>query len=217
MIQSRLVAALLVLVSVVSPRADNELLSEEQALGYAGLWIHGVSSVPDEERLLVAADRGAIALYAALLEGRRTGTFHRQTALWWVAESGDPAYVPLLLRLATDEADDLEYWPAVYGLAKSASVPAARERLLALARSASQRERRGIVLSTLAGVNDKAARAVLRVIDRTSLSADGQRRLEAILAAPALRRAEGRYPCPPPSHHVGRRANGAYGCVAGAP
>jgi hypothetical protein len=188
-------------------------IPRDSALLFALLPGHGVTSVPPEVRTRVLADRATLRLYASLLERRVQSAYRWDTAtvIWWLAESGDPAYVPIFLKFARPTAHLVQFQMAVYGLARSASIDTAARRLRELVRT-QQGTEASVLAAMLAAVNDTLTRSILREFPRSRLSAFQQQRVTDVLAAPALARGEGRAFCA--SHGViGRDTDGRFRCI----
>lgn len=167
---------------------------------HAGHGDHGVGGIPQSLRTRIRASPAAIAFYADILEGKRqVSRSDTGTLLWWLAESGDPQYVPLLLEHATAETfkrSHSEFISAVYGLARHAATqPVAFDRLIQFAAMPSSIDAHWIAM-VLVHVNDSASREILRLIPPGRLGSDLRPVVPAILAARALPTGEGRWPCP---------------------
>ena len=175
---------------------------EARALSYASTWLHGLGSIPDSLRLYMEANRAGTDAIDEVLLGRRRRLpeFNTAVALWWLADSGRPEYLPTLLRFAGDTNRDVATM-AIYGLARHSGDPAARARLLELDVSAPG-EVRNNMMAGLALVNDSSARSLLAVMSRREIRPEIIRTIDTALSAPPKPPGKGRWPClpsiPPP-------------------
>jgi hypothetical protein len=194
-----------------APTGDDELL------GYASMWLHGVGSIPDSIRTRVATNPRALQLYADVLEGRRAQPreWSVGTALWWLAEGGDARYLPLFLRYTAQPtaAWDPGLQESIYGLARHAASPAAAARLRELGRRGRERWLRVSVAGPLILINEEPTRALLREILGDDLPATQRQAAQKALAGPAARPGSGRVPCAP-SQKFGPDSTGAYRCIS---
>ena len=195
-------------------------LGEAEALHYVARLIDGERCVSAAERARIARDTGALGVYARVLDGRLSRPYVDSTqALDWLASSDDPRpYLAHFLAYAVVDTSryGTDLWqPAARGLLRLAPrVPAAGNRLTEMARrgGVSQRWR---LTGLLVGVNDSAARAILR--ENANALASGLppgnrllRDVDAVLAAPAPP-PDARGPCR--ERRWGRTPSGAFGCV----
>ena len=189
------IAVLAGLLPLVAAACVNPM-SERRMLGHASLWFHGVSSAPDSLRFWMASNRRATDVIEEALLGqyrRAPDWFDTATAVYWLSDSGRPEYVPTLLRFAAHDNHDVATY-AVYGLARHASDPEVRARLLEVDATA-ERSVRSNMARVLAIVNDSGARTVLRQISHRDLGPDVIQRMEMALSAPALPARKGPWPC----------------------
>lgn len=154
------------------------------------------TGVPVEIRDRISNDTAVVQLYADLLEGRAVSSMGWDTAtvIWWLAESGNPKYMPIFLRFAQPNQPLAEYQMASYGLARRANLPAAQQRIRELTLGADPFHR-SLMALILMHVNDDAARAILRQIAADGMPSFPSER-ERLLATPPLTSGEGRWPCP---------------------
>jgi hypothetical protein len=154
-------------------------------------------------------------LFAAQLEpaGRAdTVQVMPYNVVWWLAESADPRYAPVFLKVAADTTELARWFREIgfYGLARlAASDSIARTALRAMA-SDSSVNRHGFVRS-LAFVNDTAVREILR---RIPIRGEGRlsHDLQRLLRAPGLPVGRGHWPCSGDEVY-GRTAQGGFGCI----
>ena len=201
-------------------------LTESEALHYIARTLHGSRCVSVAERARIARDTGALRLYAAILDGRRSAWYPDSgQALLWLALSDDPApYLPTLLaygEVDSSRAGVEGLWQfTVDGLLRLAPHSAtARDRLTAIARQGGLWQRWQLA-HLLVRVNDSMARTILR--ENADALAAGQpvrsrfgRDLAAVLRAPPPP-PEAQGPCRD-GRRPGRTASGAYGCVRVVP
>jgi hypothetical protein len=189
-------------------------MSEAEALHYVGRLTDGIDGIDAERRARVRSSPEAISLYAKLLSGERhvSGYVDTAAALWWLAESDDPAFIPLFLRYAGDDMSEFHRAMAVYGLARHSSRDDVRLRLTVLGQSDSRRTR-GQVTRALVHVNDEHARRILRDVSLDGMGPRMTQLVRRVLAAPA-RRDKGRFPCPPRQILAPGR-DGAFECSFG--
>lgn len=175
---------------------------EARALSYASTWLHGIGAIPDSLRLYMEANRAGTDAIEEVLLGRRRRSpeFNTAVALWWLADSGRPEYLPTLLRFAGDTNLDVGSF-AAYGLARHTAREEVRARLLEVYTSA-PRDIRNNMAASLAIVNDSSARSVLAEMSRRDLRPDIIRTIELALSTPPRPTGKGRWPClpsvPPP-------------------
>jgi hypothetical protein len=167
---------------------------EARTLANASTWHHGLGSIPDSLRVCMAANRAATDLIEEVLLGRRQAPpeFNTAVALWWLADSGRPEYLPTLLHFAGDTNLDVAS-VAGYGLARHTGRERVRARLLEVYALATGMVRNNMVAS-LAIVNDSSARSLLAEIDRRDLQPYTIQRIEQALLAPAQPAGKGRWP-----------------------
>lgn len=190
-------AALAALLSVGSARGAAAQAVDEDGLRYASNPIEGVAVFSPEVRARVAGDARLMQAYADLLEGRRTSPFpwDTNTVVWWLAESGDPRWLPVFLRFARADEPDLDrFAKAAYGLARHAANPAARERLAALS-GAPHRLQRFFVSTVLGHVNDEPARGVLRQMNDGTLGPRARDQRTRVLRGRGRAQGRGSWPC----------------------
>lgn len=193
----------------VPPGVDSRLISR------AGRPMHGVSSIPADVRNATVADTALMDWFAALLTGERVSDapWVPAIALWWLAQTGNPDYLPVFLEWANrDEADRGDQGAMVaLGLARHASDPRAQRALLNLGRHGSAFTRQGIV-GALVMNNDTLSRRLLRELRDESLLADRDSLVGLVLDAPP------RYPSTRTAgcrtdERFGRDSAGAYACI----
>lgn len=168
--------------------------TDEAVRLYASSWFHGLEGIPDSLRLLLAPDRRFTDRLEDILVGRREAPpgFDNGVAIWWLADSGRPEYVPTFLRFSRDANGDVAT-VSIYGLTNHLDNESVRTRLLEIDASGANDVRHNMaILLTL--VNDTHARILLASMRRQHLSNETIQRIERALAAPA---ASGpvRYPC----------------------
>lgn len=179
---------------------------------------HGVGSYSGELRDSLRRDTIRMALYVDLLESRKTTSraWSPAVALWWLAENGDAKYVPQFLSFAREDVADGEFKAAVYGLARHAwHVPAARDRLLELARSTSENHR-AMLAMILMYVNDEASRTVLLHVTAAGLPTALRDAIPGVLASPPRPQGNGRFPCSD-DEMLGTAPDGVFRCVSRPP
>lgn len=157
---------------------------------------HGVGAIPERVRQAVASDEQVITRYAAWLEGRRPAPLKWDTAtvLWWLAESDNPAYVPLFARFSADSDEQVQMM-AVYGLVRHAEVAAARERLLDIVARPSSRGQRTSLAVALLHVGGPAARGIMARISASDLPRNVAVEVEWLRLQSTPARHKGNWPC----------------------
>lgn len=187
------------LLPVVAVSACATALSSDEArvLSYASTWHHGLSSIPDSLRLYMEANRATTDVIEEVLLGRRRRSpeFNTAVALWWLADSGRPEYLPTLLRFAGDTNLDVAN-SAAYGLARHIGRAHVRARFLEVYASAQGMVRHNMA-AALAIVNDSSARSLLAEMSRRDLQPYTIQMIEQALLAPAQPAGKGRWPCLP--------------------
>lgn len=193
----RVMIAIVCLSTLVDGCATTQALTgdEAQALSYASIWRHGVTSIPDSMRLRVASDRAITDLMEAALLGRRpvSPAFNTAVAVWWLSESGRPEYLPTLLHFSADTGWDTATF-AIYGLMRHLDNESVRSRLLEVDASAPGPVRNNMAV-LLTKVNDAQARALLAGMNQKTLSDDVVQRIERALRAPPEAVGHVRWPC----------------------
>jgi hypothetical protein len=137
-------------------------------------------------------------VYADLLRGLRGASafWDPYVALWYLADCGNPRYVPLFLELAAQDSvrrNGRVQALVAYGLVRNDTVPAAAERLRAHARLGPGPQ--SAVVDALITANDTIARTLLREIPLEQMQPHQQEWVEAMLATPPIAPGEGRWPC----------------------
>lgn len=210
-------AALAALFSLGGVRGAAAQAVNDDGLRYAANPVEGVTSFPAEIRARVAGDPRLMQAYADLLEGRRTSPFpwDTNTVVWWLAESGDPRWLPVFLRIARTDEPNLDLFAkAAYGLARHAANPAARERLVALS-GTTDRMQRFFVSTVLGHVNDEPARGVLRQMDDRVMGPQARDQRTRVLRGRGRAQGRGSWPCPEDETFQADGA-GVFRCVARA-
>lgn len=168
--------------------APAQSLAEAEVIALARPPIpHGFDTYSRADRLRIAADRHALAVLSRLLAGRVRTTVKWDSAvvIWWLAESGDAAYLPVFLEGSRASDTTAVFSSAVYGLVRSASAAEASQRIEELLRNGSDDTRRNTI-ALLAAINDADSRRLLR----SSLANPGLARPLAEMATNALARPE---------------------------
>jgi hypothetical protein len=173
-------------------------MPNDSIMHYAQLPIHGVISWGPAIRQHVVRDRHALDVYASLLDGTSTTTvrWSPHVALYWLAESGESKYVPILLRFSNPSA--------------SAAVDDAANRLRAMARDDDPIQRR-LAVHALVQVNDTVTRALIREIPAAQLPPSVRQEVADALLGPALAHGEGHMFCDAREQR-GVAADGGYRC-----
>jgi hypothetical protein len=193
-------------------------MPNDSIMHYARLPIHGVISWGPAIRQHVVSDRHALDVYASLLDGTSTTTvrWNPYVALYWLAESGEPKYVPILLRFSKPSANQppienqLMGFVAAYGPARDAAVDDAANRLRAMARDDDPTQRR-LAVHALVQVNDTVTRALIREIPTAQLPPAVRQEVADALRGPALAHGEGHMFCDGREQR-GVAADGGYRC-----
>jgi hypothetical protein len=206
-----LCTVLLLLGAPLHAMVAQQRVTKEVALSFLAP-IHGVSSFSPVMRDRIASDSAIIRLYADILEGREPEPdyWYPSVALWWLAESRDPQYVPLFVRFTESESASEEFSAAAYGLAQHANLAVAAQRLRELAATASRAQKVEIAVA-LMYVNSNATRAILQLMDPLQLPEWAVERRSNVLLAPALPDGVGRGPCLR-GQQFERGDSGAYRC-----
>jgi len=187
--------------------AAQERVPTDTVLMYAHTQLHGMPSIAEPMKARILADPNALRVLAGLLDGtQKAAHWDRASALWWLAASAEPRFVPVLLRFATDdvaEHDVPSYMTAVTGLARHAATNAsARARLEALARRGAAGPAGFAIVDALAKVNDATTRQLLKQVPRAGFTAEAQQLIVDALAGPVTPQGVAPAPCP-----SDRRAN----------
>jgi len=172
---------------------------------------HGIGAISAELRARIAQDAAAIQRYGDWMEGRRAAPLRWDTAtvVWWLAESDNRAYVPLFVAFSSNPDDQIAQ-AAVYGLARHAGEPAARERLLRIASDSRSRERHSTLAVLLLHVGDRSAHGILARISAANLPQSVAGVVRDALSRGASNR-KGMWPCPEMSAFR-RGADGSHAC-----
>ena len=185
-------------------------MTDDEALRYVRPLWHGIDGISAQTRARVRASPNALQVYRDLLSGARlTSPVDTVMALWWLAESDDPAFLPILLRYAETDRSEYVRGMAIYGLARHAMREDVRARLVVLGSEPSPGIRLRLA-HALMHVNDVHARNVLRDIRDDDLGPKTSELIRQVLVAPA-RDTKGRFPCPPNERLVAGRG-GAFEC-----
>lgn len=189
-------------------------MTDEEALRYVRPLWDGIDGIDANTRARVRASPTALKVYADVLSGDRVASFPFDTvvALWWLAESDEPAFVPIFLRYAEPNQSEFPRYAAIYGLARHAGRDDVRARLLALASDAPTGLRLRLA-DALMHINDDNARLILRGLRHDDLGPRTPAMIRQVLIAPA-RQTKGRFPCLRNERLVPGRG-GAFECGAG--
>jgi hypothetical protein len=191
---------------------DQSVRAEDRAYLYSHRPIHGWGSTAWETRVEISRDRAILSLYQHWLANpeRAPQGVHIATMLWWLGESGDPTYVPTLIRFSTDQEYDWEVFTAVvYGLARTARDSTARAALENMLAGNLSNEQANAAAAVLMHVGDEHARSLLRRFDGTDLGPFVRTGVAEVLSSPG--NATERWPCAPPLGFA-KGADGRFGC-----
>ncbi|MGI8498436.1 MAG: hypothetical protein ACR2OG_12720 [Gemmatimonadaceae bacterium] len=135
------------------------------------------------------ADPVTLRLYADILLGNQSWPRGADTAtmLYFLNLTRDKVYLPAFLKYA--KSDTAARWSngysmAVDALAHIAHELPARQRLEALGRDTVKPEYRALVANSLAAVNSRATREILRSLSRVGLPPGLQKLVEMRVASP---------------------------------
>ena len=184
----QMISAALIVAICVFGNALNAQLPESvpDPLAVANTWYEGVLSIPDSQRVRIAADKRTTDLIHRVLTKQEPvpREFNRAVAVWWLAESGRSEYVPTLLAVARESATGDAFTFAAYGLARHTDLLDVRSYLIDLIARGNP-DVRAAVASALTIVNDSSSRSILRDVERRGFTKELSRRIDRALARPA--------------------------------
>ena len=163
----------------------SDSFTEEVAIKFAGTWVHGASSIPSALRDSIVSDTVVLRLYSDLLLGRRNSDlpWDPSTAMYFLAMSGDPQWIPVLDLYTRDPPRpcyDGCLPMAAYGLALHPGDSTATARLEELAVAGTYAQRHDLI-GALTLVRDSSALALLAQMNTAGLTASDTSRIRHAL------------------------------------
>ena len=151
-----------------------------------------MGSVPPEMAARVRHDPATLNYYGRLLEGRAGWPPGADTVvvLYWLVMSAQPRFLPVFLTFAPEDSGAVQrgsFDLAVYGLVQVDTLPAARERLIALGKPTVGRRYREPLARILAASNSAASREILREVAISDLHPVIQEQVRHALSPPGRR------------------------------